>query len=65
MKKLTTLSLFLGFTFAIAAADTNAAAWLVRPLSLTDALNTTLQQNASILKAKNDLEAVHGVVVQT
>jgi len=64
MKKLTTLSLFLGFTFAIAAADTNAA-WLVRPLSLTDALNTTLQQNASILKAKNDLEAVHGVVVQT
>ena len=64
MKKLTTLSLFLGFTFAIAAADTNAA-WLVRPLSLTDALNTTLQQNASILKAKNDLEAMHGVVVQT
>ena len=64
MKKLTTLSLFLGFTFAAAAADTNAA-WLVRPLSLTDALNTTLQQNASILKAKNDLEAVHGVVVQT
>jgi TolC family type I secretion outer membrane protein len=65
MKKLTTLSLFLGFTFAIAAADTNAAAWLTRPLSLADALNTALLRNAAILKAQNDLEASHGLVVQT
>jgi outer membrane protein TolC len=65
MKKLTTLSLFLGFTFAVAAADTNAAAWLTRPLSLADALNTALLRNAAILKAQNDLEASHGLGVQT
>lgn len=65
MKKLTTLSLFLGITLALAAADTNSTAWLTRPLSLADALNTALMQNAAILKAQNDLEASHGVVVQT
>ena len=40
-------------------------AWLSRPLSLADALNTALEQNATILKAQNDLEASHGLVVQT
>ncbi len=40
-------------------------AWVSRPLPLTDCLNLALQQNATILKAKNDLEASHGVVVQT
>lgn len=65
MKKLTTFSLLLGFIFAAAAADTNAPSWLSRPLTLADALNTALSQNATILKAQNDLEASHGVVVQT
>ena len=65
MKKLTTISLLLGLAFAAAAADTNSPAWLTRPLSLADALNTALLQNAGILKAKNDLEASHGIVVQT
>jgi outer membrane protein TolC len=65
MKKLTLFSLVLGFTFAVAAADTNTPAWLTRPLSLADALNTALTQNATILKAQNDLEASHGLVVQT
>ena len=46
-------------------ADTNSIAWLTQPLSLLQALNIALQQNATILKAKNDLEASHGVVVQT
>jgi outer membrane protein len=46
-------------------ADTNSAAWLSQPLSLVGALNTALQQNATILKGKNDLEASYGVVVQT
>jgi TolC family type I secretion outer membrane protein len=46
-------------------ADTNSAAFISRPLSLTDCLNTALQQNATILKAQNDLEASHGLVVQT
>ncbi len=65
MKKLTLFSLVLGFALGVAAADTNAPAWLSRPLSLADALNTALTQNATILKAKNDLEASHGLVVQT
>ena len=65
MKKLTLLSLLLSFTFAVAAADTNAPDWLTRPLSLADSLNIALVQNATILKAKNDLEASYGIVVQT
>ena len=52
---------------APAAESTNAAApdWLARPLSLADALNLALQQNSSILKGKSDMEAAHGLVVQT
>ena len=46
-------------------ADTNSPAWISQPLSLLQSLNLALQQNASILKAKNDLEASQGVVVQT
>jgi outer membrane protein TolC len=46
-------------------AGTNSPAWLTEPLSLMQALNIALQQNATILKAKNDLEAQYGVVVQT
>jgi len=65
MKKLTLLCLSFGFTFAAAAADTNSASWLTRPLSLADALNTALAQNATIMEAQNDLEASHGIVIQT
>jgi outer membrane protein len=46
-------------------ADTNSTAWLTQPLSLLQALNIALQQNPTILKAQNDLEASYGVVVQT
>ncbi len=46
-------------------AGTNSPAWLTQPLSLMSALNTALQQNAAILKGKNDLEASYGIVVQT
>ena len=46
-------------------AGTNSIAWLTQPLSLMSALNTALQQNAAILKGKNDLEASYGIVVQT
>ena len=55
----------LAVIFSARAGDTNSTGWLTRPLSLTDALNTALLQNTSILKAKNDLEASHGLVVQT
>jgi TolC family type I secretion outer membrane protein len=38
---------------------------LTHPLSLADALNLAEAQNATLLKAKQDLEAAHGVVIQT
>lgn len=69
-----TLNIILGLALAGLAAsgsvraegtDTNTAAWLSRPLSVADTLNIALAQNATILKAKNDLEASYGVVVQT
>jgi outer membrane protein TolC len=58
---------FIGFLHwnALAQnANTNLPAWLTRPLPLMDCLNLALQQNATILKAKNDLEASYGIVVQ-
>jgi outer membrane protein len=65
MKKLTLLALFLSFTFAAIADETNAPDWLTQPLSLAQALNIALTQNPTILKAGNDLTAQYGVVVQT
>jgi outer membrane protein TolC len=50
----------------LAADPTNApSARLLRPLALTEAVDIALQQNSAILKGKADLEAAHGVVVQT
>jgi outer membrane protein len=64
--------LFLVLTIKVAAVtagaqslQTNFPAWLTRPLSLVDALNTALEQNAAILEAKNDLETSRGLVVET
>jgi len=71
MKK---LNIILALALAGFAADrnanaqnaaTNSTAWISRPLSVADCLNIALQQNAAILKAKNDLKAQYGVVVQT
>src|SRR5262249_60881859 len=44
---------------------TNPPGWITRPLTLSDALNVSLQQNGTILKAQNDLEAAYGVEVET
>src|SRR5256885_16519517 len=44
---------------------TNLPAWITAPMSLADGLDTALQHNAAILKAKNDVEATQGVVIQT
>ena len=52
-------------TTSTTAAGTNAPAWITQPLSLVDSLNLALNQNATILKAKSDLQATYGVVVQT
>jgi len=65
MKKLTLFSLLTVLTFAVSAEETNAPAWLSRPLSQADCINIALAQNAAILKAQSDLKAAQGVVVQT
>ena len=49
---------------ATAAAD-GLPDWLTRPMTLAGALNLAESQNAAILKAKADLEAQHGVSIQT
>ncbi len=38
---------------------------LTQPLSVSDALNLALERNAAILRGKADLEAAHGVILQT
>jgi outer membrane protein TolC len=68
MKKLFfCVGMFICFVWNITAQNTNTSlpGWITRPLSLTDCLNIALQQNGTILKAKSDLEASQGVVVQT
>ena len=68
MKKLfICVGMIIGFVWNLTAQNTNASlpGWITRPLSLADCLNIALQQNATILKAKNDLDAQYGVVVQT
>jgi outer membrane protein len=68
MKKLFfCVGVFICFVWNITAQNTNTSlpGWITRPLSLTDCLNIALSQNATILKAKSDLEASQGVVVQT
>ncbi len=46
--------------------DTNTApGWLTQPLSLDEALDVALLQNPAILKSQKDIEATHGVVIQT
>ena len=60
MKKLLFCAgVFVCFVWNITAQNTNTSlpGWITRPLSLTDCLNIALSQNATILKAKNDLEA--------
>ena len=47
------------------AISTNAPGWLKQPLSVVDALNLTLQQNSTLQKARADLEASRGLVIQT
>src|SRR3982750_459658 len=51
------------------AADNSATndvpEWLTRPLSIQDAIEIALRQNANILRSKADIEANQGVVLQT
>src|SRR5215212_4422056 len=50
---------------AESAATNDLPAWLTRPLSLQDAIEIALKQNANILRSKADIEANQGLVLQT
>ena len=66
--KLFVLLAALGGGLLAAHAQTtngNTPGWVSEPLSLTRALNIALRQNATILKAANDLQATQGLIVQT
>ncbi|HWN93483.1 MAG TPA: TolC family protein [Methylomirabilota bacterium] len=74
MKKFLVLAALALFSCNAAAAMTNAppdstishaTPRLLRPLSMADALDMALQQNSTIRKGRADLEASHGIVVQT
>src|SRR6266567_2026505 len=45
--------------------STNVPGWVTQPLSMVDALNFTLKQNSTLQKARADLEASRGLVIQT
>jgi outer membrane protein TolC len=67
LKLIVCLALLVAGPSLAPAQNTNAPlpGWVSEPLSLTGALNIALHRNATILKAANDLEASHGLVVQT
>jgi TolC family type I secretion outer membrane protein len=61
-------SLLLGACLGRGLAATNeppSPSWLSQPMSMFDAVRLALLQNSDILKAGSDLEATHGVVMQT
>ncbi|HXT12366.1 MAG TPA: TolC family protein [Candidatus Angelobacter sp.] len=49
----------------VSALSANVPGWLSQPLSVVDALNLTIQQNSTLQKARADLEASRGLVIQT
>lgn len=56
----------LAVCFGHAATNTiSATNWISQPLSVEEALNIALERNAAILRGKADLEAAHGIVIQT
>lgn len=60
------LAVSLALSTALASAATNdVPGWLTEPLSLGDAINVALKQNAAVLKSQQDVEAAHGIVIQT
>jgi outer membrane protein len=52
-------------TYSALSASTNTSGWISQPLSLVDALNLTLKQNSGLVKARADLEASRGLVIET
>jgi len=52
-------------TFESHSSTNQPTGWLTQPLSLNEAIDIALRQNSAILRSQQDLEAAHGVVVQT
>lgn len=46
-------------------AETNLPPWLAGPMSIADCLSLALRQNAEVVKSAKDIEATHGVSIQT
>ena len=70
VRKLFILGLVLQFAAFLGSAAESVStndlpAWLTQPLSLREAIDIALRQNASILRSKADIEANQGVVLQT
>ncbi len=59
------LTIALASTVSAATNFTDLPGWLTQPLSLADAIRTAVSQNGEILKSAADLEAAHGIAVQT
>lgn len=49
----------------VAQTNNPSPDWLTKPIGLTDAMNIALEQNSAIREARSDLEAAHGIAVQT
>lgn len=47
------------------SATNGPPAWLNQPLSLTDCLNMAFDRNAAVRKSRAEIEAAHGVSIQT
>jgi outer membrane protein len=55
----------LAQTNSPSTVSTNVPGWITQPLSMVDALDLTLRQNSGLQKARADLEASRGLVIQT
>src|SRR3954462_722103 len=56
-------TLAFGFLMAVSSGGAEDSR-LLRPLSITEALDIALQQNSAIQKSQADLKATHGIVLQ-
>src|SRR5205085_11879193 len=60
---------FCAVAIPMATANTtntsDRSQWLTQPLSLSDAIRTALSQNSDVLRSQHDLEAAHGIALQT
>lgn len=52
-------------TSTMTRSDDPLPPWLTQPLSLEEAMAVALQQNPAVLMSQKDLEATHGIAVQT